>query len=119
MSALSKVLRDYVYSPGRLGISFWCPGCGRRHGVTYTDDGAWQWDGNADSPTISPSILVRGTMPIKDEDHAAWMRDRTPLPPPIPYVCHSFVTNGQIQFLNDCTHHLAGQTVPLPEFPEV
>jgi len=29
-------------------------------------------------------------------------------------ICHSFVTDGQIQFLGDCTHKLAGRTVPLP-----
>ena len=33
-------------------------------------------------------------------------------------VCHSFVNNGRIQFLLDCTHHLAGQTVNLPPFNE-
>lgn len=31
-----------------------------------------------------------------------------------PAVCHSFVRDGQIEFLGDCTHSLAGQTVPLP-----
>jgi hypothetical protein len=31
-------------------------------------------------------------------------------------VCHSFVTDGRIQFLGDCTHALAGQTVDLPEW---
>jgi len=30
--------------------------------------------------------------------------------------CHSYVTDGRIQFLNDCTHDLAGQTVDLPEY---
>lgn len=30
-------------------------------------------------------------------------------------VCHSFVTAGRIEFLPDCTHALAGQTVDLPE----
>jgi hypothetical protein len=30
-------------------------------------------------------------------------------------VCHSFVTDGRIQFLSDCTHELAGQTVDLPD----
>ena len=30
-------------------------------------------------------------------------------------TCHSFVTDGRIQFLADCTHPLAGQTVDLPE----
>jgi hypothetical protein len=37
---------------------------------------------------------------------------------PSPFTCqrcHSFLVDGQIQFLGDCTHALAGQTVPLPE----
>lgn len=33
-------------------------------------------------------------------------------------VCHSFVRAGRIEFLGDCTHALAGQTVPLPPWPE-
>ena len=28
-------------------------------------------------------------------------------------VCHSFVNDGQVQFLDDCTHELAGQTLLL------
>lgn len=32
-------------------------------------------------------------------------------------VCHSFVREGRIQFLGDCTHRLAGHTVDLPAFP--
>jgi hypothetical protein len=31
--------------------------------------------------------------------------------------CHVFITNGQIQFLDDCTHALKGQTVPIPAWP--
>ena len=27
-----------------------------------------------------------------------------------------FVTDGNIQFLADCTHALAGQTVPMPDW---
>jgi len=30
-------------------------------------------------------------------------------------VCHYFLKGGMLQFLGDCTHTLAGQTVPLPE----
>ncbi len=33
-----------------------------------------------------------------------------------PAICHSFVTDGRIQFLSDCTHPLAGQTVDIPEW---
>ena len=39
-----------------------------------------------------------------------------PEPGDPPEVCHSFITDGRIQFLNDCTHALAGHTVPLPPF---
>lgn len=28
-------------------------------------------------------------------------------------ICHSFVRNGKIEFLSDCTHELAGKTVEL------
>lgn len=31
-------------------------------------------------------------------------------------VCHSFVTDGKIRFLNDCTHDKAGQILDLPEW---
>lgn len=29
--------------------------------------------------------------------------------------CHSFVENGMIRYLDDCTHSLVGQTVELPD----
>lgn len=55
-----------------------------------------------DRPTFTPSILStqnRGDMK---------------------FVCHSFITDGNIQFLADCTHELAGKTIPLPDLePEV
>ena len=34
------------------------------------------------------------------------------------YICHSYIRNGMIQFLSDCTHPLVGQTVPLMEIEE-
>ena len=57
----------------------------------------WEWNGSFDAPTFTPSILVTGE------------RGK------VPFACHSFVEGGNIRFLNDCTHSLAGQTVPLPE----
>jgi hypothetical protein len=32
-------------------------------------------------------------------------------------VCHSFVVDGQMQMLGDCTHPLAGQIVAIPPWP--
>lgn len=54
---------------------------------------SWSWNGDVDKPTLSPSILTIGS---KHQPR-----------------CHSFVTDGKIRFLKDCTHELAGQTVDL------
>lgn len=45
-------------------LSFRCPcGCGDLCGIRVNDDGstrnyAWAWDGNKESPTTTPSILI-------------------------------------------------------------
>lgn len=69
---------------------FFCPGCQCGHWFNET---TWQFNGDVDKPTVSPSILVRDKI-----------------------ICHSFVNNGMIQFLSDCTHELAGQTVEIPDW---
>jgi len=97
--------------------AFQCPGCGSLHGI----NDRWTWNGDTERPTITPSILVRGTK-ITEKGWAeidAWRASGNPKREEpfdsTPTVCHSFVTDGQIQFLNDCTHDLAGQTVPLAD----
>ena len=77
---------------------FWCPGCDDLHSARVEGDHAWQWNGSLDKPALSPSILV-GTNDFKDKR------------------CHSYMKDGQMQFLDDCYHELKGQTVPLPELP--
>jgi len=89
-----------------VGYLFECPGCGIHHAF-YTvqtnrpgeEHAVWSFNGDVERPTFAPSLLVRW-----EEGEA---RE--------PRVCHSFVRDGQIQFLSDCTHHLAGQTVDLAE----
>jgi len=85
-------------------VFFDCPGCGWRHRVTVGDGPGprWGYNGNPDAPTFTPSVLVTYDGPDADQDGGH------------PAVCHSFVTDGRIQFLGDCTHALAGQTVDLP-----
>lgn len=102
--------------------AYWidCPGCGGWHIFTvgFKDEAerlkhiqnrydkqecVWTFNGDLDLPTFSPSMLVRAP---------CWGEDRKPM------VCHSFVANGRIQFLNDCTHDLKGQTVDLPEIKD-
>lgn len=78
----------------------------------------WSWNGDAQKPTFSPSILVTG-LQCEIKDHR-WTGDyvRGPDGQALPSICHSFVAEGMIQFLDDCTHRLKGQTVALPAWPE-
>lgn len=109
MAALSSTLRGL--EGGR--IAFWCPGCNEAHVVRTGKDG-WSFDGNVDAPTLSPSILVQGKrMPTDDEVRRILAGEQVEIDR---LVCHSFVRAGRIQFLDDCTHALRGQTVPLPAF---
>lgn len=108
MGALSSRLRSV--EGGR--VSFRCPGCGEVHMITVGDGPGprWGYNGDPDRPTFTPSILVTWSEPSDDPDEF----DDTSKD--IKHVCHSFVTDGQIQFLGDCTHALAGQTVDLPNW---
>lgn len=97
----------------------WCPGCDALHCVSFgSGDGVrWQFDGNADRPTISPSILIRGTQ--WPPEHPKFVKHRHPnVAPGGDTICHSFVTDGRWQFLGDCFHDLAGQTVPCVPIPD-
>lgn len=109
MGALSPILRSVEGG----GVMFWCPGCASAHWIRvapqHSPGVSWGWNQNAEKPTFTPSILVTYNGPDAgqiDDDGA-----RAP-----PAVCHSFVTDGRIQFLADCTHALAGQTVDLPPY---
>ncbi|WP_051360133.1 DUF6527 family protein [Adhaeribacter aquaticus] len=73
---------------------FYCPGCKTAHGFSNK---IWTYNNDPEKPTVRASILVRFHYKGKD------------------MVCHSFITDGNIQFLSDCTHELAGLTVSLPE----
>lgn len=75
---------------------FECPGCGGMHMIrTEGPRPCWKWNGSIEKPTFSPSYFVG---------------------PGTNYACHSFITDGKIQFLGDCHHELKGQTVELPEW---
>lgn len=119
MSAYEPLSAKLMQANG--SIFFHCPGCKKVHGFRVTTPGDnWSYNGNPAAPTFSPSLLVSShswTPPVTPENLGEWRRN------PWPQVrietgCHSFVTDGQIQFLSDCTHALAGQTVPLPDWSE-
>lgn len=107
MARLSPMLRSL--QGGR--VAFWCPGCERVHsvGVAAPAPVIWEWDGNADHPTFSPSLKVTyPANPDADDAHAEWRAER---------ICHSFIRDGKIQFLPDSTHALSGETVTIPCWP--
>ena len=104
-------------------VLFWCPGCDEAHGVNTNPDRqgpCWGWNDSLDTPTFTPSIRVQGVWPIENGRPVHPMRYEGVYPVPEglvdPFTCHSFVTEGRIQFLSDCSHALAGQTVDLPEW---
>lgn len=94
-------------------VLFRCPGCQDNHQIRV---GTWGFNGDLERPTFTPSVLVGGVQ----WDEGSPFADRRAAHPGVPTggatVCHSFVTDGRIQFLSDCTHLLAGQTVDLPEW---
>lgn len=103
-----------ILSGGEL--AFHCPGCDSYHAVRVNGDKRprWNWNGQYEKPTFSPSILVQSGHFIST--HKAGDPCWCTRPDAVFKCqrCHSFVTDGKIQFLGDCSHALAGQTVDLP-----
>ncbi|TPG59966.1 DUF6527 family protein [Ewingella americana] len=93
-------------------VVFHCPGCGRNHQVQIgTGTGPrWGWNHNNVNPTFSPSILASWSEPSDNEEEFMDSSKDKQL------ICHSFVNDGSIQFLNDCTHDKAGQTAQIPKW---
>lgn len=84
-------------------LVFVCPACVEFgyegvHMVPVNTDlvQSWEFDGNLEKPTLSPSLLTK-------------YREG---------VCHSFLKNGQFQYLADCTHSMALLTVDIPDLPD-
>lgn len=80
-----------------IAVQFVCPGCKFPHylpvnGKKNSLGAGWNFNGDEYKPTLTPSIMSKGGFG----------------------VCHSYVTDGKIQFLSDSTHELSGKTVELP-----
>ena len=84
---------------GKLYV-FHCPGCGYSHPfeTEVPNGGGWTWNGSYEKPTFTPSLVCQPNDPD--------------------FRCHLFVTDGNIQFLSDCHHTLAGQTVEIPNWDD-
>lgn len=117
--------KGVVDSDGRkYGYRINCPGCmaaglSSAH-VLHTGDGSgarWSFNGNVERPTFSPSLLVRTNQwePAVTAENLEQWRALPWAQRKVNYVCHSFITDGRIQYLDDCTHPMKGMTVDLPE----
>ena len=87
------------------GTMFWfCPGCKVLHPIYLDIPGRvgpkWNWNGSLENPTFSPSFLTQWKQ--RDVDH----------------VCHTFIREGKVQYLGDCTHELKNTTIDLPDLPD-
>lgn len=87
-------------------IVYGCPGCkvagaGGFHSIPVEGAKAWGFNNNLDAPTLTPSVLAKsGTFDNPGE---------------LCHTCHHFLRNGKLEYLGDCTHEFAGQTLDLPE----
>lgn len=98
------------FGAGHEEYLFVCPGCQSEHRIiakwgatSGKTSPLWSFNGNLESPTFNPSLLVRWE--FTEEKHGFSEK----------HVCHSFIRDGKIEFLSDCTHALAGKTVPMED----
>lgn len=112
-----KVLKESEVNPNipeiltRNRWYLFCPGCYENAKQKVPDNPAfWIYDAlhcfndtihsfnkDVERPTLCPSLLCSSVQGPNGQK----------------YICHSFVREGRIEFLGDCTHALAGQTVDL------
>jgi hypothetical protein len=82
-------LRTAIDRNGKNIHTFYCPGC--KHSHMFNEQ--WSFSGDMNAPTFSPSLLNYTDL------------ER----------CHLFVKNGKIEYLSDCKHALAGQTIEMED----
>lgn len=107
-------------------LLFRCPGCKIIHQVQVGKGSGprWTWNKAMVKPTFTPSVLVKYSKLTEEGEKQAeeWRNnDYKPIDMKFdnqPVVCHSYVREGKIQFLSDCTHSLSNKTVDLPRWIE-
>ena len=98
-------MKLHKYKNYRGMYHFYCPGCKCIHQIAIAENDCgfpiWKCNGDMENPTVEPSIKVEYHGADKDT------------------VCHSFVRDGKIQYLSDCTHNMAGKTVDMIDFNDI
>lgn len=94
-----SILRREIRNPTRVYL--WCPGCRTSHVIAVEPHpNPWTFNGDTTKPTFQPSLLVTSSRRKAET------------------VCHSFVTDGQINFLPDTTAHELRGLHPIPDWPK-
>ena len=116
MSENKNRARIWGSSPHEIAkgnVAIFCRGCKTHHVIAtiapQSNGAVWGFNGDMESPTFTPSFLERTGKYIpghENFDDEGYDLSR---------ICHSFITDGKIQYLSDCTHELSGQTIDLPE----
>lgn len=126
MSYISSKLRKWADpSSGQEGLTYWCEGCNSAHGIRTKGPTAWGWNGDAERPVFTPSVLTQQNTwepPVTRENIEQWRAAPWPQHQ-VQKRCHTFVgcngaQPGEVIFLSDCTHALAGQVRPFPALPD-
>jgi hypothetical protein len=120
----NKFFRWVDEERGTAGLYFWCQGCEELHIVSTDGPHSWSWNRDAEKPVFSPSVLTSGYK-LTPEGEAMLESGQKPLNGKYPRMetrCHTFVgcngaQPGEVIFLSDCTHALAGQVLPFPDLP--
>lgn len=101
MVVFFKTSKESV-AAGGADYLFECPACGCYHGVWTTkrnkSNAVWQFNGDLEKPTVSPSLRIHYHDSKSNKD----------------VLCHFYIKNGNIEYLNDCTHQLKGDTIKIP-----
>ena len=86
---------------------------------TRAGTGCWSWNGDVERPTLRPSVLTQAGhyAPQHQPDDTCWCTYYADNPHESPvfscYRCHTWINDGQAQFLSDSTHAHAGKTLDL------
>lgn len=95
---MSRILSRRLIQPRPGWIAHWCDACQMLHELPtqHSNESChWEWDGQTHRPTLSPSIRTECTQ-----------------------VCHYYLREGWLHYLNDSSHAYAGRVIALPDIPE-
>lgn len=86
---------------------------------TREGTGNWTWNGDTEKPTLRPSVLILSGHYDKNfkPGDSCWCTYYKENPDKEKvfhcFCCHTWINDGQAQFLPDCSHEFAGKTLDL------